>query len=167
MECAEETKREEVDDMANTGTFGYRLGEDVAGGVKVEGLSAVRRDLKKLGGDLDLIKGEFLATNKKVAEIVLGDAKRYVPVLSGALAASMKNASTKTAAKIRVGSSGRGRKTSNSPDLVEYAGPIHFGWPKRRIKPQPFIYEAIDPRRNEIAQEYADRLTSIRNKYDL
>ena len=153
--------------MANTGTFGYRVGEDVAGGVKIEGLSKVRKDLKNLGGDLDLVKGEFLATNKKVAEIVLGDAKRYVPVLSGALAASMKNASTKTAAKIRVGSSGRGRKKSNSSDLVEYAGPIHFGWPKRRIKPQPFIYEAIDPRRNEIAKEYAERLTSIRNRYDL
>jgi len=179
MECAEETKREEVDHMANTGTFGYRLGDEVSGGVKIEGLSAVRRDLRGLQGDLDLVKGEFLATNKKVAEIVLGDAKRYVPVLSGALAASMVNASTKTAAKIRVGSRGAGRRVrasggyyagrtkKSAGDLVEYAGPIHFGWPKRRIKPQPFIYDAIDPRRNEIAQEYAERLTSIRNKYDL
>jgi hypothetical protein len=157
MESAEETKREEVDDMANTGTFGYRLGGNAPGGVKIEGLSKVRRDLKNLGGDLDLVKGEFLATNKKVAEIVLGGAKRFVPVLSGSLAESMKNASTKTAAKIRVGN-----KTN-----VPYAGPIHFGWPARRIKPQPFIYDAIDPRRNEISQLYAERITSIRNKYDL
>jgi hypothetical protein len=87
--------------MASTsGTFGYRLGDGVAGAVKVEGLSKIRRDLRSLGGDLDLVKGEFLETNKKVAEVVLGDAKRFVPVLSGALANSMKNASTKTAAKI-------------------------------------------------------------------
>jgi hypothetical protein len=157
MECAAETKREEVDDMANSGTFGFRLGEDVSGGVKIEGLSSVRRDLKKLGGDLDLVKGEFLATNKKVAEIVLGDAKRFVPVLSGALAASMKNASTKTAAKIRAG----------NKNEVPYAGPIHFGWPRRRIKPQPFIYDAIDPRRDEIASVYANRIEDIRKKYDL
>lgn len=166
MESAAGTNRE-VDDMANTGTFGYRLGEDVEGGVKIEGLSKIRKDLKNLGGDLDLVKGEFLDTNKRIAELVIGDSKKYVPVLSGALAASIKNASTKTAAKIRVGSSGRGRKKTNSADLVEYAGPIHFGWPRRRIKPNPFIYEAIDPRRSEIAMAYAERITSIRNKYDL
>lgn len=157
-------------DMANgTGTFGYRLGDSVQGAVKIEGLSKIRRDLRNLGSDLDLVKGEFLETNKKVAEVVLGDAKRFVPVLSGALANSMKNASTKTAAKIRVGSSGGSKRSGSaaSGDLVEYAGPIHFGWPKRRIKPNPFIYEATDSRRSEIANLYAERLTSIRTKYDL
>lgn len=157
-------------DMANgTGTFGYRLGDSVQGAVKIEGLSKIRRDLRNLGSDLDLVKGEFLETNKKVAEVVLGDAKRFVPVLSGALANSMKNASTKTAAKIRVGSSGGSKRSGSaaSGDLVQYAGPIHFGWPKRRIKPNPFIYEATDTRRSEIANLYAERLTSIRTKYDL
>lgn len=157
-------------DMANgTGTFGYRLGDSVQGAVKIEGLSKIRRDLRNLGSDLDLVKGEFLETNKKVAEVVLGDAKRFVPVLSGALANSMKNASTKTAAKIRVGSSGGSKRSGSaaSGDLVEYAGPIHFGWPKRRIKPNPFIYEATDTRRSEIANLYAERITSIRTKYDL
>lgn len=150
-------------DMAS-GTFGYRLGDGAPGAVKVEGLSGIRRDLRALGGDLDLVKGEFLETNKRIAEIVIGDSKRYVPVLSGALAASIRQASTKTAAKIRVGSS-RGMKGTS--DLVEYAGPVHFGWPARRIKPQPFIYEAIDPRRNEIAMQYAQRITAVRNKYSL
>ena len=149
--------------MAN-GTFGYRLGDGAAGAVKIEGLSAVQRDLRGLRDDLDLVKTEFLATNRKVAEIVIEGSKKFVPVLSGALAASMRNASTKKAAKIRVGSS-RGLKGTS--DLVEYAGPIHFGWPARRIKPQPFIYEATDRRKAEVSQLYAERLTSIRNKYDL
>ena len=142
--------------MAN-GTFGYRLGDGAPGAIKVEGLSKVQRDLRSLGSDLDLVKGEFLETNRKVAEVVIGDAKKYVPVLSGALAQSMRNASTKKSAKVRVGDK------SN----VVYAGPIHFGWPARRIKPQAFIYEATDSRRAEVAMLYAERLTQIRNKYEL
>lgn len=157
-------------DMANgTGTFGYRLGDGAPGAVRIEGLSAVQRDLRGLGKDLSLDRSEFLETNRRVAEIVIGDSKRFVPVLSGALAASIKNASTKKSAKVRVGSSGGSRRgtVATSGDLVEYAGPIHFGWPKRRIKPNPFIYEATDGRRSEIATLYAERITSIRNKYDL
>ena len=143
----------ELEDMAS-GTFGFRT--DREGGVKIEGLSAVQRDLRNLGKDLELVKGEFLETNKKVAEVVIDGAKRFVPVLSGALAESIRQASTKKSAKIRVGSS-----------AVQYAGPIHFGWPARRIKPQPFIYDAIDGRRAEISMQYAERLTQIRAKYDL
>jgi len=162
-----------------SGTFGYRLGDGAPGAVKIEGLSAVQRDLRNLGKDLELVKGEFLETNKKVAEVVIDGAKRFVPVLSGALAASIKNASTAKSAKIRVGSRGggkryyggraTGRRTERTAggDIVEYAGPIHFGWPRRRIKPNPFIYEATDGRRREIAMEYAERLTQIRAKYDL
>lgn len=158
----------ELDDMAS-GTFGYRLGDGAPGAVKIEGLSAVQRDLRGMGKDLDLVKGEFLATNRKVAEIVIEGSKKFVPVLSGALANSIRDASTKKSAKIRVGSSGGGKRygTSSRGDVVEYAGPIHFGWPLRRIKPQPFIYEATDQRRSEIAMKYAERITSIRNKYDL
>jgi len=140
--------------MATTGTFGFR--SDREGGVKIEGLSAVQRDLRKLGGDLDLNKAEFLDTNKKVAEVIIEGSKRFVPVLSGALAESIRQASTKKAAKVRVGSA-----------AVPYAGAIHFGWPKRRIKPQSFVYDAIDGRRAEVAMIYAQRVTEIRNRYDL
>ena len=139
--------------MATTGTFGYRV-EGVQGGIKVEGLSALQRDLRSFGGDLDLNKAEFLETNRKVAELVIEGSKRFVPVLSGALAESIRQASTKKSAKVRVG---------NAP--VPYAGPIHFGWPARRIKPQPFIYDAIDGRRAEVAMLYAQRLTEIQNRY--
>ena len=138
-----------------TGTFGFRAGPAAA--IKVEGLSKVQRDLRKLSTDgLDLSKTEFLETNKKVAEIIIGESKKYVPVLSVALAANIRNASTKKSAKVRVGSA-----------AVPYAGPIHFGWPKRRIKPQSFIYDAIDGRRREVAMAYAQRLTQIRNRYGL
>ena len=138
-----------------SGTFGFRAKPSEA--IKVTGLSKVQRDLRNLSTDaLDLNKTEFLETNKQVAEIIIGESKKYVPVVSGALAAAVRNASTKKSAKVRAGNV-----------AVPYAGPIHFGYPKRAIKPNPFFYEAIDSRRNEVAKKYADLVSSLITKYDL
>ena len=138
-----------------SGTFGFRAKPSEA--IKVTGLSKVQRDLRKLSTDaLDLNKTEFLETNKQVADLIIGEAKNYVPVLSGALAAAIKNASTKKSAKVRAGNA-----------AVQYAGPIHFGYPKRAIKPNPFFYDAIDSRRNEVRQKYDSLVSSLITKYDL
>ncbi len=138
-----------------TGTFGFRAKPSEA--IKVSGLSKVQRDLRKLSTDaLDLNKTEFLETNKRVAEIIINESKKYVPVRSGALAAAIRNASTKKSAKVRAGSA-----------AVPYAGPIHFGWPSRSIKPNTFLYEAIDARRAEVANRYAELVSDLIVKYDL
>ena len=138
-----------------TGTFGFRANPSDA--VKIEGLSKLQKDLRKLSTDaLDLNKEEFLATNKKVAEIIIGESKKFVPVLTGALAQSVRNASTKKSAKVRAGSVG-----------VPYAGAIHFGWPSRGIRPNPFLYDAIDRRRDEVRDRYVDLIDALTKKYDL
>jgi len=138
-----------------TGTFGFRANPRDA--IKIEGLSKVQRDLRKLSTDaLDLNKTEFLETNKQVAEIVINETKKYVPVLTGALAAAIRNASTKKSAKVRAGNVG-----------VQYAGPIHFGWPARSIRPNTFLYEAIDARKSEVANRYAELVSDLITKYDL
>lgn len=137
------------------GTFGFRATPTDA--VKIEGLSKLQRDLRKLSTEaLDLNKLEFLATNKKVAEIIIGDSKKFVPVLSGALAQSVRNVSTKKSAKVRAGSV-----------AVPYAGPIHFGWPSRGIRPNPFFYDAIDRRRQEVFDTYGNLIDDLTKKYDL
>jgi hypothetical protein len=94
------------------------------------------------------------ATHKRAAEIVIQGAKRFVPVVSGKLAASIRDGSTQRMGRVRVGSAS-----------VPYAGPIHFGWPARKIKPQPFIYDALDGRRNEVAAVYAKRIDELTVKY--
>jgi len=138
-----------------TGTFGFRANPRDA--IKIEGLSKVQRDLRKLSTDaLDLNKTEFLETNKQVAEIVINESKKYVPFLTGALAAAIRNASTKKSAKVRAGNV-----------AVPYAGPIHFGWPARSIKPNTFLYEAIDARKSEVANRYAELVSDLITKYDL
>jgi len=138
-----------------TGTFGFRANPRDA--IKIEGLSKVQRDLRKLSTDaLDLNKTEFLETNKQVAEIVINETKKYVPILTGALAAAIRNASTKKSAKVRAGNV-----------AVPYAGPIHFGWPARSIKPNTFLYEAIDARKDEVANRYSELVSDLITKYDL
>ena len=138
-----------------TGTFGFRA--DSRDPIKITGLSEVQRKLRKLSTDaLDLNKTEFLETNKQVAEIVINETKKYVPILTGALAAAIRNASTKKSAKVRAGNA-----------AVPYAGPIHFGWPSRSIKPNTFLYEAIDARKSEVANRYAELVSDLIVKYDL
>lgn len=154
MERGNKPNGDEVN-MATSGTFGYRT--DREGGVKIEGLSSVRSQLRKLSSDVDYRAQEFLPVNKAIAAAVAGDAKRFVPVLSGALAATIREAASKTSARVKAGSG----KT------VAYAGPIHFGWPARRIKPQPFFYDAIDKRRDEIQRRYEGLVDDLIRKYDL
>lgn len=138
-----------------TGTFGYRV-SGREGGVKVENLAKVRRQLKNLSDDVDYRATEFLPVNKTIADAVAGDAKSYVPVLTGALSGTIRAAATKTSARVKAGYK-----------AVPYAGPIHFGWPARFIKPQPFFYDAIDKRRGEIKDRYDDLVKKLIKKYDL
>ena len=95
-------------------------------------------------------------THLKAAEVVVNGAVRYVPVRTGKLAASIRAAATMTSGKVRAGSA-----------AVPYAGPIHFGWPARRIKPQPFIYDAMDVRRKEVYELYAARIYGLIDQYGL
>ena len=140
--------------MAGSGTFGFRLGADDAP-VRAEilGLKEIQRDLRKLGDDT---KDELKDTHKAAAEIVVMGAKRYVPYRTGALANSIRAIATQSSGRVRVGSA-----------RVPYAGPIHFGWPARRITPNPFVYEAMDERVEVIRGLYEKRVMELIEKYDL
>lgn len=131
------------------GTVGFRIDsrDTRLGAAQIEGLREVQKALRDVSSDL---ANEMKATHKEAAEIVVEGAKRYAPVRTGALAASIRAAATRTGGRVRVGAAS-----------VPYAGPVHFGWPARRIKPQPFVYEALDPRRDDIANLYAERISRI------
>lgn len=140
--------------MAGTGVYGYRLAPgQVVGVERIDGLLEVQRDLNRLGDDT---KNEMQQTHLQAAEIVVLGAKRLVPYRTGRLAASIRALATKSSGRVRAGSAS-----------VPYAGPIHFGWPARRIAPQPFIYDALDPRRDDIKRLYEDRINGLVEKYDL
>lgn len=147
--------------MASTssGSFGYRIDSDRQGKATVVGLRETQKALKALG---EATKKDLKPTHLEAAQIVVDGAIRLAPVRTGALVRSIRAAATMTSGKVRIGSS-----WGNSGNVVAYGGPIHFGWPARRIKPQPFIYDAIDARRNIIASLYAIRIDQLVTKYDL
>ena len=140
--------------MAN-GTYGFRVASSDTrmGAAQIEGLREVQKALKDLSDDL---KNEMKPTHLEAAKIVAAAAKPLAPVRTGRLAASIRAAAVRTGGRVRVGAG-----------AVPYAGPIHFGWPARRIKPQPFVYEALDPRRDEVAAVYVERINDLIVKHGI
>jgi hypothetical protein len=82
----------------------------VAEAIKVDGLAAFSRNLKKL--DSDLPKALRIAMNG-AADIVVQDARPRVPRRTGRAAATIKAQSTRTAVRVKMG----GRKAPYMPWL--------------------------------------------------
>ena len=141
--------------MAADGVFGFRL-ENRVGKQEIEGLRQLQRALNKLDDDT---KMAMKPTHQAAAEIVATDAARKAPRRSGRLSRSVKASAVKTGGRVRVGYGG------GAPSL--YAGPIHFGWPARRIRPQPFVYDALDPNRPAVLRLYEERMTELVKRHDL
>lgn len=137
--------------MAATGVYGFRV--EGQGRLEIDGLREVLRDIRRLGDDA---RDDMKETHRKAGEIIVEGAKRFVPVRTGALLQSMRSAPTTRQGRVRVGN-------ASAP----YAGPIHFGWPARRIQPQPFIYDALDGRRQEVFQLYGDRIGELITRHNL
>lgn len=95
--------------------------------VRIEGARELRRQLRAASDDL----GDLRAAHAEAGRIVEPVAKGRAPVRSGALRASVRSSGTKTAAVVRAGYA-----------RVPYARPIHWGWPARNIRPQPFVWDA-------------------------
>lgn len=135
--------------MAGAGLYGFRL--EGRGAQQIDGLKEVNAALRSMS---KATRDDMKETHKKAAAIVIAGAKRFVPVRTGRLAASIRDGSTQRMGRVRVGSAS-----------VPYAGPIHFGWPARAIRPQPFIYDALDGRRDEVVRVYVRRIDSLTVKY--
>lgn len=95
--------------------------------LQVRGSRQLRATLRRAGDDL----GELKAVHARIGSLVAAAAARAAPHRTGALAADVRSSGTNTAAIIR---SGRAR--------LPYAGPIHWGWPSRGIRAQPFMTDA-------------------------
>ena len=120
--------------------------------IKIQGAKELRRELRKMGDDMQDLK----ELNLDVATIVSDRAKDLVPRRTGNLADTIRPAGTKTAGRVRAGFK-----------RVPYAGVIHFGFPARGIKPQPFLYDALDERHNEVFETYFKGVKKIQKKAGL
>lgn len=95
--------------------------------VQVEGARELRKALKAVEGGLDDLKD----THTRIAAVVVPPARSGAPRRTGRLAGSIRGSGTKTTATIRAGGA-----------RLPYGGPIHWGWPARHIKGQPFLTDA-------------------------
>lgn len=96
----------------------------ISGGVRVEGLNRVVRDLQSLGLELDDLKDAFAEIASEGARL----ASSFAPKRSGALAASVRGNRAKNKAVVAAGKA-----------RVPYAGPINYGWPEgqRNLRAKP------------------------------
>lgn len=93
--------------------------------IQVDGAARLRTTMRKAGRDL----GQIKTAHERAARIGAEAGRRKAPVgPSGRLSASVRYSGTNTRAYLRAGYAS-----------VPYANPIHWGWPARGIKEQPFL----------------------------
>jgi hypothetical protein len=78
------------------------------------------------------------------------------PVLTGALASSVKGNPSAEKAQILAGSA-----------AVPYAGVIEYGWPDRNIDAQPYLNPAVNDNMGYIIEKYNDSIQKAIKQYDL
>ena len=126
--------------------------EYVSGGVRVriDGLNAVVRKLNRAGADA----GDMRDLMHEVGNIVVRSA--HPPVRSGGLQATVRAGRGKTKAVVRAG----GAKAPG-------AGVVHYGWPARNIRPQPFLTTALSAQHAQIFAALERGLDALLRKNDL
>lgn len=118
-------------------------------GIKVAGLKQALKALQEIGVPAEEIK----QANADAAELVLQAARPLVPVRSGKLLGTLR--AGKALGKATV-SAGRAS--------VPYANPIHWGWYKKHIQPQPFFVKALGYTREEVMATYFRQLEGLIDK---
>lgn len=119
-------------------------------GVKVSGAKQLRSTLKRAGADMkDLSK-----LNRAAANTVVPEAKKLVPTgdpRNGHIKTTIRGGGTQREAVIRAGDKKR-----------PYGGPLHWGWPARGIKAQPFLAIAAKNTEPQWVETYwADLMKTI------
>jgi hypothetical protein len=148
-------------------------------GVRVINQREFTKLLKSLGADaVDDIK----KAHEAAAIIVKDEAKSLAPVHGSVSVISgtpywgtPPHSAGKLRASIRASGQQRGGFVRAGRKLTPYAGPVHFGWPSRPnpskgwrggpIAPNPFLYDALDKRREEVADAFARYIDDIRRKH--
>ena len=121
-------------------------------GVRVKNLREVNKALRAVGVPAEAIK----AAGKQSGDLVANEAKSLTPVRTGKLRDSIRvSATARGVIKVMAGNN---RKSKSG---VPYANPIHWGWFKRNIKPQPFFVTALGYTRTEVFDNYYKQIEKL------
>ena len=125
---------------------------DVA--VELIGGRELRRAFNEIG---DAANDDLKGVNQRAAQIVLNRALPNIPVRSGKLKKSAKAIGTKASGRVQIGTKAR----------TPYALPIHWGWPKRNIKPNRFLTNALDETKDQVREQYTREMNDLMRKFGL
>jgi hypothetical protein len=117
--------------------------------VEVQGLRTLRRELKRAGASMQDLKD----AHNDVAQHVVRAAAPGAPRRTGRLAGTQRGCGTQSAAVVRAGGA-----------ATPYAGPIHWGWPARHVKAQPWLYDAATRTQDTWTGIYLSALEKIIDK---
>lgn len=118
--------------------------------VRIQGLSQLLRALEQLD---DAAKDDLKMVGLQAAQPVVAAARQTVPVMTGALSSSIRAVKSTRGVKVRAGGV-----------RVPYAKAIHFGWPSHNIKPNKFLFRAVDRSIDEVTSIYEQGVIDIWNR---
>lgn len=118
--------------------------------IRVRGLNEAVRALKVIG----VPAKEISQAGFEAGQVVADEARTLVPVKTGALKNSIRVAKQQRAIVVRAGGA-----------RVPYANPIHWGWFRRGIMPNPFFSKALKLNIEEIYSAYFDNMNKLIQKY--
>jgi len=116
---------------------------------EITGDKEVERALRQTAEEL----GELRQARSDTSQIVTAAARGRAPRRTGRLAAS--------------GRAGADDKSAGTTFTVPYANPIHWGWPARKIPPQPFALSAAEATQPIWISRYEDNIQRIIQKEGL
>lgn len=120
--------------------------------IEVVGLTRLRSTMRKAGMDL----GRLKTLNREAAEAVAPTARATAPSgppAGGHIASTVRVGATANAGVLRAGTGLRGR--------FPYGGPLHWGWPARNIKAQPWLAQAAQATEGRWTDIYQEGVEGI------
>ena len=118
-------------------------------GVTTEGIRDLQRDLRAIDKKLprELNKG----LREGLEKTVVPRAKQLAPVRSGRLRESIR--------------AGGGGSKLYVRSALPYAGAIHWGWPARNIRRNPFIEQAVEERLDDVVEVMGDTVEELARRH--
>jgi hypothetical protein len=120
--------------------------------VTVEGIRQLARTLREFGVGLDDLKD----ANASASATVAREGAARAPRRSGDLADSVRGSRQANRAVVAVGSAKK----------VPYAGPIHWGWPKRGIIRNPFVLDAAGATQDDWLGDYEREIQRLAERVE-
>jgi len=118
--------------------------------VQITNLNSVIRGLKKMGLKTQDLDG----ATSKIRNLVLPPAISNAPVKTGKLRSTVR--AGKFVNKVEV--------SAGNNTTVLYANPIHWGWKKRKIEPNPWLIDIRDQKADQVEEIFVAELQKILDK---